>query len=94
MRSRRAGISRRLGAATLAALCLTLATPPSALADDPPQGLWARWWDGATHREFAAEIPFAVLVTLPAMLVVTPIWLAAHGYERLTGDEGDEDRDS
>ena len=78
----------RLLASLLAALCLAPVAPGAARADDDAEvGLWTRWWEGATNRELAAEIPFAVLVTLPAMLVVTPIWLVARGIASLSGEE-------
>jgi hypothetical protein len=46
-------------------------------------GRWLR------ARSIKAEIPFAFVVTLPAMIVVTPVWLVERAYARLTSKEKD-----
>ena len=96
MRTGRWPLARRILAALLAGICLPLAAPGGASAEEEEKNLWAQWWKGATDRGIKAEIPFAVLVTIPAMLIVTPVWLIERGYERLTSeDEGSsEDEDS
>jgi hypothetical protein len=75
--------------ALLAGISLLLATPPSALAREKDKNLWTRWWEGATNREHKAEIPFIFLVSLPAMLVITPIWLVQRAYARLSSEDDD-----
>ena len=34
-----------------------------------------------------AEIPFAILFTIPAMLVITPIWLTQLAMGKMRGDD-------
>ena len=81
--------ARRLLAALLAGICLPLAAPTGASAREEEKNLWAQWWKGVTDRGIKAEIPFAFLVTLPAMLVVTPVWLVERAYTRLSSEDDD-----
>jgi hypothetical protein len=89
MRNRRRGRALRSLAALLVGTCLLLATPQSAWAREQEKNLWAQWWKGATHREYKVEIPFIILVSVPAMLIITPIWLVQRGYARLSSEEDD-----
>jgi len=82
--------ARRGLAALLAGSLLLLAAPPGASAREEPKNLWTEWWKGVTDRGIKAEIPFAFVITLPAMIVVTPVWLVERAYARLTSE--DEDR--
>ena len=66
---------------------LPLAAPPSAWAREEDENLWAQWWNAVTDRSIKAEIPFVVLVTIPAMIVVTPVWLAQSALSRLTSKD-------
>jgi len=79
--------TRRFLAALLVGVCLPLAAPPGALAQEEDKNLWAEWWKGVTDRGTKAEIPFAFLVTIPAMLVITPVWLVQRAYARLNSDD-------
>jgi hypothetical protein len=92
MRTRRRLRAPRIVVVLLAGSCLLLATPPSALAREKDQNLWTQWWEGATNREDKLEIPFIFLASLPAMLIITPIWLVQGAYGRLTseGDDGSQ----
>jgi len=74
----------RFSATLIAALTLLAANPQLALAED--DGLWNRWVEEVTDRQ-AFEIPFAVLFSLPAMIVTTPFWLAELAVAKLTEDE-------
>jgi hypothetical protein len=96
MRSSGRSRAPRILAALLAAIPLLLAAPRGALA---AENLWAQWWEGCTDRSTKAEIPIAVVVTIPAMILITPIWLAQMAIGRLSsGDEhgasGDEEGSS
>jgi uncharacterized paraquat-inducible protein A len=83
--------ARRILAALLAGICLPLAAPPVASAAEESENLWTQWWSGVTDRAQKAEIPFAFVVTLPAMIVVTPIWLVERAYARLSSEDDDDD---
>jgi hypothetical protein len=83
--------ARRILAGLLFGLCFPLATPATASAREANENLWAQWWKGVTDRGQEAEIPFAFVITLPAMIVVTPIWLVERAYARLSSDDEDDD---
>jgi hypothetical protein len=34
-----------------------------------------------------AEVPFAVILSIPAMIIITPIWLGGRAIDALRGDE-------
>jgi hypothetical protein len=91
-RSRRAAPPTRLLAALLAALLVAAALPSQALAEgDNP---WKVWASELGDRGTKAEIPVVVLVTLPAMLVITPFWLGGIAYgkiKQMAGGGGGED---
>jgi hypothetical protein len=74
---------RRLLASFIAVLSLGVASPGSALAVD---NLWAEWKEGVTQRS-RGEVPFAILITLPAMLVTTPFWAGAWAVGKLKGKD-------
>jgi hypothetical protein len=84
---RRSSTAGRLFAVLLAIQIGLLAVAPSALAEDG--NIWSRWAERATDREIKAEVPFVILVTLPAMLVITPIWAVQKAIEAI-GDEDEE----
>ena len=84
MLSKRTGIVRAI-AAVIAALALLAAAPQAALAED--QGIWSQWAEEVTDRETKAEIPFAVLFTLPAMIVITPFWCAQKALTKMKSDD-------
>jgi len=81
--------ARRTLASLLVGICFLLAMPPAALAQEDDESLWTQWWKGVTDRSIKAEIPFAFLVTLPAMIVITPVWLAERAYARLSAEDDD-----
>ena len=72
-------------AATIAALTLFAAVPQAALAEK--EGIWGQWADEVTDRQTKAEIPFAILFTLPAMIVITPFWWVQAAMEKMSGDD-------
>jgi hypothetical protein len=88
MLRRRTGLTRAI-ATLIAALALVAALPRAALADDDG-GIWGEWFREVANRGTKAEIPFAILFSFPAMVVVTPIWLAQVAMDKLRGDEEEE----
>jgi len=74
----------RIAAVLVVAIGLATATAPPAKAQD--EGLWQRWVEEVTERD-KFEIPFAVLFSLPAMIVTTPFWLAEIAYDKLTEED-------
>jgi hypothetical protein len=79
---------RRALASLVAVLVLVAGAPPAALAES--DGIWTQWANRVTDRESKAEVPLAILVSLPAMLIITPIWLGKLAIEKLSGGD-DED---
>jgi hypothetical protein len=73
---------RRLLASFIAVLSLGVASPDSAVAVD---NIWAEWKNGVTQRS-RVEIPFAILITLPPMIVTTPFWGGGWLVGKLKGD--------
>lgn len=63
--------STRLRAALFAALLL-FAAPLPAAAD--VEDVWGRWTTEVLDRESKWEVPLAVVVSIPAMLVISPFW--------------------
>lgn len=74
----------RLVAVALAVLVSTVALAPAALAKE--QGIWSQWADQVTDREINAEVPFAIVLSIPAMVIVTPIWLGGKALGAVTDD--------
>lgn len=64
-------------------MSLALATPAAA-AD---ANIWGRWANAVVDREYKAEVPFAILVSLPGMLVITPFWLAQEAIDAASSDD-------
>ncbi len=87
---RQASRLRRTFAVACMALSLVWATPGVAQADDF-WGLWVRelpqrpWW----------EVPFAALISFPAMVVTTPFWAGTQAPGWVSGgdDDGGDDDD-
>ena len=75
----------RAVAAAIATLALVAAVPQAALAED--RGIWGQWADEVADRATKAEIPFAVLFTLPAMIVITPFWWIQRAMDKMKGDD-------
>ena len=73
-------------AAVITTLALLAVAPTTALAQEEP-GFWSIWAKQSWKRESKAEIPFAVIVSLPPMLVCTPIWLVNLGVGAITGGD-------
>jgi hypothetical protein len=85
-------VASRIIATVLAALVATVAIAPNAWAgevDNP----WSRWVEGLGEREQPYMTPLVVIVSLPAMLVITPFWLGqlAIASVKGNGDEGDDE---
>ena len=64
---------------------LVAAAPQIARAEVDP--FWGRWWKEVADRETKAEIPFAVLFSIPPMILATPFWLGMKAYSGLSDDE-------
>jgi hypothetical protein len=73
---------RPMLASFIAVLALGIATPPSALAVD---NIWKQWATEVTERG-KIETPFAIIITLPAMLATTPLWAGAWAIGKMKGD--------
>ena len=84
MLPKRTGAARAI-AALIAALALFAAAPQAALAEK--EGIWGQWAEEVTDRATKAEIPFAVLFTLPAMIVITPFWWAQAALDKIRGKD-------
>jgi hypothetical protein len=84
MLPKRTGIARAI-AASIAAVVLLAASPQTALAAE--QGLWSQWAHDVIHRPTKAEIPFAILFTLPAMIVITPFMWAQAALAKMKGEK-------
>ncbi len=84
MRPKRTDITRAI-ATLIATLALITAVPQAALAED--EAVWSQWIAQVTDRGTVAEIPFAILFTIPAMIVVTPIWLVQVAMDKMRGDD-------
>ena len=84
MRPKRTDVTGAI-AALIATLTLITAVPQAALAQG--QGVWNQWVEQVADRETVAEIPFAVLFTIPAMIVITPIWLTQLAMKKIRGDD-------
>jgi hypothetical protein len=87
MLRRRTGLTRAI-ATLVAALALVAALPQAALADGG--GIWGQWFREVADRGTKAEIPVAILFSFPAMVVVTPIWLAQVAMDKLRGEDDEE----
>jgi hypothetical protein len=74
-------------AALLAGTLLPLAAPPAAWAAEDDENLWSQWWTSITDRSIKVEIPFVFLVTLPAMILITPVWLTQRAYAGLVSKD-------
>jgi hypothetical protein len=85
---KKTGIARAI-AASIAALALLAAAPQAALAE--MEGIWGRWADEVIHRPTKAEIPFAILFSLPAMIVITPFWWVQAAMDKMRGEDEDYD---
>jgi hypothetical protein len=70
-------------ATLIATLALVAAVPKAALAES--ENLWKIWATEVTDRS-VYEMPFAILFSLPAMIVTTPFWLGNVALEKLKGD--------
>ena len=76
----------RFAAAALVVFALVAPTPAHAV-----QNIWKKWYNSFQYREYKWEIPFAIITTIPAMVVVTPFWLGTAALEALESDDEDED---
>ena len=80
----RATLTTCFAATLVAALALTAATPQPAVAE--VENIWSRWTSEVLDRDSKWEIPFAILTSVPAMILVTPIWAAQLALEKWGGD--------
>ena len=84
----------KAAAVALAGLVLVASAPPLAVADDGQEegsfwreGPWGQWARRLGDREAKGEVPFAAVITLPAMILITPIWVGGEAIERPRGEE-------
>jgi hypothetical protein len=76
-------------AAVAAAVCaLVVATPQTALAE--ADNIWGIWASEVTDRS-KVEVPFAILTSLPAMLLSTPFWFGAWSVDKIKNAGDDEE---
>ena len=68
----RKALSTRLAATLVTALLLSAAVPITAAAE--VENIWQRWTSEVLDRDAKWEVPFAVIGSIPAMLLITPIW--------------------
>ena len=81
----------RTAAIAAAVYTLVVATPQAAQAE--VDNLWGVWASELTNRSMA-EVPFAVLTSLPAMILSTPFWFGVWSVDKIKNsgdDEEDED---
>lgn len=76
----------RIVPALLAAFMLTASIVPAASAREI-ENPWSRWTTEVLDRPTKAEIPLALMASLPGMLIITPIWLGKLAYQRWTSDD-------
>jgi uncharacterized membrane protein YdjX (TVP38/TMEM64 family) len=79
----------RVIASLIAALAIVTSAPSASHAQEA--NMWTRWARGVTQREYKAEIPFAILVSIPAMVVITPFWAVGAAYGMVFGGGDDDD---
>ena len=80
----RATLTTRFAATLVAALALTAATPQPAVAE--VENIWGRWTSEVLDRDSKWEIPFAILSSVPAMILITPIWAGQLVLDMWSGD--------
>jgi len=66
---------------------LLTAVPTAAFAEDA--GFWSVWVRSAWKREGKFEIPFAVLFTIPPMIICKPVWLVNVAVAKMKGGADD-----
>lgn len=75
----------RFGAALGAALVFTAAAPlPAASAE--VENIWSRWTNEVLDRDSKWEIPLALIASVPAMILITPVWAGQLAVQALTDD--------
>lgn len=77
-------LSTRIAATLLTALLLTAAAPVTASAE--VENIWQRWTTEVFDRESKWEIPFALIGSVPAMILITPLWAGQLALEAMEGD--------
>jgi hypothetical protein len=83
MSAKRTAIARAI-ATLITVFVLVTAVPQTALAEE--QGIWSQWVEQVADRS-KPEIPIAILVSLPAMILTTPFWLAQLALDKMRGDD-------
>jgi hypothetical protein len=74
----------RVIATLITTLALLAAVPQAAHAET--ENLWKYWASDFENRS-PWEMPFAILFSLPAMIVTTPFWLGNAALDKLKGDD-------
>lgn len=72
--------------ATCAAVLLLVAGLPGAAQARDVDNIWSVWWEQVTDRQ-AAEVPFAILFSLPAMVFTTPFWAPMYLSQQLESED-------
>ncbi|MBW2287490.1 MAG: hypothetical protein JRG80_03415 [Deltaproteobacteria bacterium] len=76
-------------AAVAAAVCaLVVATPQTAMAE--VDNIWSIWASEVTDRS-KVEVPFAILTSLPAMILSTPFWFGTWSLDKIENLGDDEE---
>ena len=76
-------------AAVAATVCaLVVATPQAAVAK--VDNLWGVWASEVTDRS-KVEVPFAIITSLPAMLLSTPFWFGVWSLAKIKNSGDDEE---
>ena len=75
-------------AVAIAVCVTTAATPTTASAE--VENVWSIWAERVLDREHKVEIPLAILASIPAMLMITPIWAGQVALDAWTSDDEDE----
>ena len=78
-------LTTRFAATLVAALALTAATPQPAFAE--VENIWSRWTSEVLDRDSKWEIPLALIASVPAMLLITPVWAGQLALDAWGGDD-------
>lgn len=85
-RTPRGSRTRRAVALVCVSAALAASVPSAAVADE----FWGLWASEVKQRVWW-ERPFAIVFSLPAMLVTTPFWAGTKAYGSLKNRGGDDD---
>ena len=84
MHAKRTVIARAI-ATLVAAVVLVAGVPQTALAEE--ENPWSQWWSEVADRGTVAEIPLAIIFSIPAMICITSFWLGQLALDKIRGDD-------